>query len=689
MRDFFSEKADIIIVDDEPLNRKIASRMLTGRFNIREAGSGEEALQLVKEKKPDLILLDVHMPGMNGHDVINSLKAVDETFDIPVVFVTADDDRETEANGLMEGADDFITKPFRQDILIQRISRIIELHFLQSNLKEEVARQTAKAEERSRKIEQMSLQTIHTLANAIDAKDPYTKGHSARVSQYSVMMAEALGWDKDKVENLRYAALLHDIGKIGVPDSILNNPKKLSDAEYSIIKGHANMGGDILKNRMMVEGAEDVARSHHERFDGSGYPRGLEGEAISEQARIVSIADAFDAMSSKRIYRRAYSFDFIRNELIEGKGKQFDPYLVDIFIGLWDHGLLDVILKNDSVEEEDGMEASSALLQEVMESFVAQNGVDDIDITTGIMSRTTGEAAIAQVMQEENGCFIFFDVDNLKKINDTNGHKAGDRVLKLMGDTLIANSENSLCCRLGGDEFLFFMKNVSKDEAEQKVQKIINEFVEKKNEDAEIAVASLSAGLIMSTPADTYAEAYNKADKALYHVKQNGKDGYSFYNSDSESARNEKVDINRLVNGIKNSGSYEGAMDVEYRQFAKLFEYIANLEKRYAHPFKLVMITLEASDEDSPRMDELEDAMFCMEQSIRQTVRNVDIVTRYSRQQFLVILLVPDIEGVNLVVERIFRGYYKMNRSGAFTPTYSIADMDSNKEKDNENRNGV
>ncbi|MBO4845396.1 MAG: diguanylate cyclase [Lachnospiraceae bacterium] len=689
MRDFFSEKADIIIVDDEPLNRKIASRMLTGRFNIREAGSGEEALQLVKEKKPDLILLDVHMPGMNGHDVINSLKAVDETFDIPVVFVTADDDRETEANGLMEGADDFITKPFRQDILIQRISRIIELHFLQSNLKEEVARQTAKAEERSRKIEQMSLQTIHTLANAIDAKDPYTKGHSARVSQYSVMMAEALGWDKDKVENLRYAALLHDIGKIGVPDSILNNPKKLSDAEYSIIKGHANMGGDILKNRMMVEGAEDVARSHHERFDGSGYPRGLEGENISEQARIVSIADAFDAMSSKRIYRRAYSFDFIRNELIEGKGKQFDPYLVDIFIGLWDHGLLDVILKNDSVEEDDGMEASSALLQEVMESFVAQNGVDDIDITTGIMSRTTGEAAIAQVMQEENGCFIFFDVDNLKKINDTNGHKAGDRVLKLMGDTLIANSENSLCCRLGGDEFLFFMKNVSKDEAEQKVQKIINEFVEKKNEDAEIAVASLSAGLIMSTPADTYAETYNKADKALYHVKQNGKDGYSFYNSDSESARNEKVDINRLVNGIKNSGSYEGAMDVEYRQFAKLFEYIANLEKRYAHPFKLVMITLEASDEESPRMDELEDAMFCMEQSIRQTVRNVDIVTRYSRQQFLVILLVPDIEGVNLVVERIFRGYYKMNRSGAFTPTYSIADMDSNKEKDNENRNGV
>ncbi|MBP5744899.1 MAG: diguanylate cyclase [Lachnospiraceae bacterium] len=675
MRDFFSEKADIIIVDDEPLNRKIASRMLRGRFEIREAASGEEALQLVNEKKPDLILLDVHMPGMNGHDVINRLKAVDDTFDIPVVFVTADDDRETEANGLMEGADDFITKPFRQDILIQRISRIIELHFLQTNLKEEVERQTAKAEERSRKIEQMSLQTIHTLANAIDAKDPYTKGHSTRVSQFSVMMAEALGWEKEKVENLRYAALLHDIGKIGVPDSILNNPKKLTDSEYNIIKSHATMGGEILRNKMMVEGAEDVALCHHERFDGSGYPKGLEGEDISEQARIVAIADAFDAMSSKRIYRRAYSPEHIRNELVDGKGKQFDPYLVDVFIGLWDHGLLDVILKNDQIESDDSMEASSALLQEVMETFVAQNGADDIDITTGIMSRTTGETAIAQIMQEESGCFIFFDVDNLKKINDTNGHKAGDKVLKLMGDTLIANNENSLCCRLGGDEFLFFMKNVTKDAAETKVQKIINEFVEKKNEDPEIAVASLSAGMVMCAPSDTYADTYNKADKALYHVKQNGKDGYSFYNSDSESARNESIDINRLVNGIKNSGSYEGAMDVEYRQFARLYEYIVNLEKRYSHQFKLVMITLESNTEENPRVEDLEKAMFCMEQSIRQMIRNVDVVTRYSRQQFLVILLEADDEGVRIVLDRIFRGYYKMNGSTIFAPSYSIADM--------------
>ncbi|MBR5360405.1 MAG: HD-GYP domain-containing protein, partial [Lachnospiraceae bacterium] len=172
-------------------------------------------------------------------------------------------------------------------------------------LTEEVARQTAVAEERSRRIEQMSFQTIQTLANAIDAKDPYTKGHSSRVSQYSVMIAEALGWDKERIDDLKFAALLHDIGKIGVPDSILNNPRRLTDVEYNIIKSHSTMGGDILKNRILIKMSEDVARSHHERYDGRGYPMGLKGEEISEEARIVAIADAFDAMSSSRVYRKA------------------------------------------------------------------------------------------------------------------------------------------------------------------------------------------------------------------------------------------------------------------------------------------------------------------------------------------------------------------------------------------------
>ena len=543
-------------------------------------------------------------------------------------------------------------------------------------LNEEVARQTAVAEERSRRIEQMSYQTIQTLAHAIDAKDPYTKGHSTRVSQYSVALARALGWDEERVNDLRFAALLHDIGKIGVPDSILNNPKRLTEVEYDIIKSHTTMGGDILHDKIMIESAEDIARSHHERYDGKGYPHGLRGEEISEGARVVAIADAFDAMSSNRVYRKACERDHILRELEQGKGKQFDPDYADVFIGLWQSGQLDDILQNDAPEDEEGIEAASVLLQEVVETFVTQNAADDIDIISGVLSRSAGEAAIAQSMREQGGCFVFFDVDNLKKINDTNGHKAGDKALRLMGDVLLRNGDERLCCRLGGDEFLLFLRGVTREKAEERVRRIMADYEQGKCADVEIAAASLSAGIAVCTPADTYSKAYNMADKALYHVKQNGKNGYSFYNNDTETEGYGQLDVNRLVEAIRNSGSYEGALDVEYRQFAKLYEFIGNLEKRFSHPFRLIMITLESANGDASGGVELEKAMFYMEQSIRQTVRNVDVITRYSRRQFLVILLGAEPEGVQIAVDRIFRGYYKMNGSGAFQPVYSVADVD-------------
>ena len=552
-------------------------------------------------------------------------------------------------------------------------SALFEIDYA-DQLNSEVARQTAVAEERARKIEKMSLQTIETLANAIDAKDPYTKGHSSRVSQYSVRIAEALGWPEQRVNDLRFAALLHDIGKIGVPDSILNNPKRLTDAEFDIIKSHTTTGGEILRDKIMIETAEDVARSHHERYDGTGYPLGLKGTEISEEARIVAIADAFDAMSSNRVYRKACDPDHIRKELLEGRGKQFDPKFTDVFIDLWDRGLLDDIIGKESGEETESTEASSALLQTVLSSFMNQGSADNLDVVTGVMNRSTGEAAIARAMKDADGCLVFLDVDNLKKVNDISGHEAGDRLLHLMGDTLKDHCESGICCRLGGDEFLLFLKDVSKEKAEEKVRAILDEFEEKKKNDLEFAEASLSAGLTMSTPADSYMKIFNQADKALYHVKQNGKRDLGFYNVASESYREEELDMNRLIQAIRSSGSYDGAMDVEYRQFAQIYEYVENLEKRYAQSFKLIMIKLEPAPGTVPHAEELEISMYFMEQSIRQAVRGVDVVTRYSRQQFLIILLGTDDEGVKTAMDRIFRGYYKMNGSNAFTPSYSVAD---------------
>ena len=544
-----------------------------------------------------------------------------------------------------------------------------------NRLNEEVARQTAVAEERSRKIEQMSFQTIQTLANAIDAKDPYTKGHSSRVSQYAVAVAEAAGWEPDRVSDLHYAALLHDIGKIGVPDSILNKPRRLTDVEYDIIKSHTTMGGEILRNRIMIGMAEDIARSHHERYDGSGYPGGLKGEEISEEARIVAIADAFDAMSSNRVYRKACDREHILRELTEGRGRQFDPQYTDIFLGLWEAGKLDPILANEGPEEaRQEMEASSALLQEVMEAFASQTSADQPDVTTGLMSRTAGETAIAKRMKEIPGCFVFFDMDNLKLINDTNGHEAGDRALRMMGETLREQGADGLSCRLGGDEFLLFLPDIPRDRAEERVRTILAVFAEKKNADPGTTPVSLSAGMTMCTPADTYTAAYNKADKALYHVKQNGKSDCSFYQDEASSFSSELVDVNQLIRGIRSSGCYQGAMDVEYRQFAKIYEFVTNMERRFDQHFRLIMITLENAAGEEIQLEELEKSMFCMEQAIRQTIRNVDVLTRYSRQQFLIILLGTEPDGVRIAVDRIFKGYYKMNGGSAFTPSWSSAD---------------
>ncbi len=549
-----------------------------------------------------------------------------------------------------------------------------------NRLTEEVERQTAVVKEQNHRIEQMTFETIQALANAIDAKDPYTKGHSSRVSRYSVLIAERLGWDDERRENLKYAALLHDIGKIGVPDSILNSPRELSDVEFDIIKSHTTMGREILKEKTMIKMADDVAGSHHERYDGTGYPLGSKEKEISEEARIVAVADAFDAMSSDRIYRKACSKDHIRSELVNERNKQFDPEYADIMIALWDEGALDEILKDKVVDEETD-QSSSALLKEVVESFVTQSAKDDVDITTGIMSRSAGEIAIAQSMKNEKGCLVFLDVDNLKKINDTYGHEAGDRILHLMGDTLTENGKGNLCCRLGGDEFLVFMINVTATEAEERVSGIISDFEENKKDDPRISIASLSAGMVMCTPDDTYSDVYNRADKALYHVKQNGKSGYSFYNEESETDRSRNTDVSKLVNSIKNSGSYNGAMNLEYREFTKLYEFISNLGQRFSCSFRLIMITLEAEEGENPGAEELESSMHNMEQAIRQTIRDVDVLTRYGSYQFLVILLGTEGEGVESAVNRIFRGYYKMNGSGVFKPTYTVAEI---KETDKE-----
>jgi len=332
MREQLEKRALVLLVDDDEINRYVVTKLLQDDYRMIMAESGEEAFAILKQQIPDLILLDVYMPQMDGHEVLRRLKDIEAYVDIPVVFLTGDEDESTEIQGFSEGATDFLRKPLRKAVAIQRLNRILELSYLQKNLKREVERQTEVAERRRRKVERMSLQMVQALANTIDAKDSYTNGHSTRVARYSVMLAGRMGYTGEKLERVQYAALLHDIGKIGIPREIINKPSRLTEEEYEIIKTHPAIGGSILAEITEISDIAVGARWHHERYDGKGYPDGLMGVEIPEIARIIGVADAYDAMTSKRSYREVLSQEIVRAEIEKGKGSQFDPVIAEHMI---------------------------------------------------------------------------------------------------------------------------------------------------------------------------------------------------------------------------------------------------------------------------------------------------------------------------------------------------------------------
>lgn len=329
----------ILVVDDSKLNLRLATEILETKYDVACVSSGPQALEYLESVVPDLILMDLHMPQMNGFEVIEFIHKEPEWADIPIIMLTADNDRETELRGFQVGVMDFIAKPFVNEIMLQRVSRILELSRLQKNLEQEVEIQTQRAEEKRRQVEKLSEEVMKTLANTIDAKDKYTNGHSLRVATYSQEIAKRCGKSKSEQKKIFHMALLHDIGKIGVPDNIINKDTRLTDEEYSAIRQHPGIGSDILKT---IEELPDVmigARWHHERYDGKGYPDGLKGEEIPEYARIIGVADAYDAMTSKRSYRSILGQDVVRSEIEKGKGTQFDPKFADIMLELIDEDI--------------------------------------------------------------------------------------------------------------------------------------------------------------------------------------------------------------------------------------------------------------------------------------------------------------------------------------------------------------
>ena len=331
-----SQNKTILIVDDDRMNLRFAEHMLSSTYNVVLANSYKEALDYLAKEQPALALLDVHMPEMNGFELLTEIRKIKHCNDLPVVFLTADSDRETEVRVFREGAQDYIQKPLVPEVVLERIKRILSLRELQVSLESEVDRRTAELEDSRHKLQILSLQVVKTLASAIDTKDRYTNGHSSRVAKYSKEIARRAGKPVEFQDEIYFVALLHDIGKIGVPDNILNKNSRLTDAEYETIKQHPSIGVEILKNITEMPNIEIGAHYHHERFDGKGYPEGLAGYDIPEIARIIAVADAYDAMTSRRSYRSALSQNAVREEIMRGRGQQFDPDFADVMLKMID-----------------------------------------------------------------------------------------------------------------------------------------------------------------------------------------------------------------------------------------------------------------------------------------------------------------------------------------------------------------
>lgn len=327
----------ILVVDDDTSNLRMASHILSAEgMRVSCLKSGEDAIKFLKENRPDIILLDVHMPGMDGFETIAAVRANKETADIPVIFLTADDDSDTETRGLKAGAMDFLKKPFVPEVLLLRVRHIITLTRLQADLSCEVEKKTQEVIAQTEKLEKISMQIVTALSGAIDAKDTYTNGHSTRVADYSTKIAKKAGFSEEEQNDIYMMGLLHDVGKIGMPDAIINKPAKLTEEEYAVIKNHPVMGARILKNITEFPKLITGARWHHERYDGKGYPDGISGEDIPVEARIIAIADAYDAMSSRRSYRDVLPQATVRSEVEKGKGTQFDPVFADIMLAMID-----------------------------------------------------------------------------------------------------------------------------------------------------------------------------------------------------------------------------------------------------------------------------------------------------------------------------------------------------------------
>jgi putative two-component system response regulator len=329
------KNARILLVDDEPANVDLLRRLLVraGFTRIESTSDSRDVADLYVKFRPDLILLDLHMPHRDGLAVMDELNQIAEASYLPILMLTGDDTQEAKREALSRGAKDFLNKPFNSDEVILRIGTLLETRFLYLQIQSQNQILEAKVRDRTRELESAQIEIIERLARAAEFRDDNTGQHTERVGQMAALLARQIGLPDAQVSLIRRAAPLHDVGKIGIPDSILLKLGKLTPDEFALVKTHTSIGARILSGSRftILRLAEEIAFNHHERWDGDGYA-GVVGSAIPLAGRIVAVADVFDALTQKRPYKAAWSISDAITEMERQRGKQFDPTLVDAFL---------------------------------------------------------------------------------------------------------------------------------------------------------------------------------------------------------------------------------------------------------------------------------------------------------------------------------------------------------------------
>jgi response regulator RpfG family c-di-GMP phosphodiesterase len=350
----------MLIVDDEPEITAILSDLFAGQYDCTTASSAEQALGTMRDKEYELVVSDITMPGMSGLDMIPLVKS--DSPNTVVVMISGMQTVESAIDALRLGAFDYVMKPFDLRQVEAVVMRALEHQDLivakqryENHLEELVEQRTAELDQALNSLENAYRSTLRALTAALETRDLETHGHSERVVSYSMRLGREYGLDSQFTKSLEFGSLLHDIGKIGVPDLILRKPAKLTPEEWVLMREHPLHGQQILRGIAFLEGAARVVAQHHEKWDGSGYPLGLSGEEIDVCARIFSVADAFDAITSNRVYRKGKPYEAAAQELDEWSGKQFDPKVVEAFHRVppqdWDELHRQSLIKKDDNSE--------------------------------------------------------------------------------------------------------------------------------------------------------------------------------------------------------------------------------------------------------------------------------------------------------------------------------------------------